>query len=152
VKLVLLRESDRVGYWVMHHCGGTWVSGQGSGIGLEENGRLVAGCTYQNFNGASVWISAAGERGGRWMTRGFLWTSFAYPFRQLQVRKLLAQVASGNEASRKLVEHLGFRLEATLKDADPSGDVLVYGMTKSQCRWLNIRVPLNGQEFQSAAA
>jgi hypothetical protein len=34
---------------------------------------------------------------------------------------------------------LGFTLETRLKDAAPSGDMLVYVMRREDCKWLNLR-------------
>jgi RimJ/RimL family protein N-acetyltransferase len=49
---------------------------------------------------------------------------------------MTAPISSSNKRSIKFVEHLGFTLEATLKDACKDGDMLLYSMTKEKCRWL----------------
>ena len=54
-------------------------------------------------------------------------------------RRLTGLVASDNHAARRFDEHIGFKLEATLVDACPTGDLLVYAMRREDCRWLNIR-------------
>jgi RimJ/RimL family protein N-acetyltransferase len=122
----------------------------GSGIGMAQDGRLIGGALYYNYNGASVWMTVAGE--GQWLSKTFLWTCFAYPFKQLRVRKVLAQVAGDNRASLALCKAAGFEHEATLKDADPNGDILIMSLTRDQCRWLNIRVDLHGQIFRTNAS
>lgn len=86
------------------------------------------------------------------MTREMLWYAFAYPFLQLRVQKILGLVAGSDKAVRAFDEHLGFVLEATLKDAHPEGDLLVYSMTKSQCRWLDIHGALHGTESDRAGS
>ena len=79
------------------------------------------------------------------MNREFLWYCFYYPFEQLQVKKILGLVESDNAEARKLDEHLGFTLEATLKDAAPKGDLLIYSMTRDQCKWLSLTERYRGK-------
>jgi len=102
-------------------------------IGLERNGQLVAATLYDSFNGASVMasIAIAGP-----ITRRWLWAIFHYPFVHLGVNVLIGSVAEGNVRSRRLTEHLGFRLHTTIPQADPSGSLLIYVMTKDDCRFL----------------
>jgi hypothetical protein len=151
MKQILFGHDDYVAKWVVSRAGGEWVSGSGTAIGLWDGERLVAGTIYDQYNGASCCIHVAGEYQG-WLTKPFLWTAFAYPFLQLKVRKLIGLVSSSNEKSRKFQERLGFRLEAALKDAHPDGDLLVYTMTKDQCRWLNIKVASYGKVVRTASA
>jgi RimJ/RimL family protein N-acetyltransferase len=61
------------------------------------------------------------------------------------VNKILGLVESDNLEARRLDEHLGFHLEATLKNCAPSGDLLVYTMTREQCRWLALGNRYRGQ-------
>ena len=72
------------------------------------------------------------------MTREYLRMCFAYPFQQLQCSKIIGLVGSKNEVARRFDEHLGFQLEATLEAAHPDGALLLYTMTKEQCRWVSI--------------
>jgi hypothetical protein len=51
----------------------------------------------------------------------------------------------------RFIEHIGFILEATLKDCAPKGDLLIYTMAKDQCKWLNLKGKICGQT-QSASA
>lgn len=129
----------------MDRTNGLWVAGMGTAIGLEEGGRLLAGVAYDSYNGASCCMHVAAVEGSRWMTREFLWVCFAYPFNQLKVKKLIGPVGSANLPARAFDEHVGFVLEAALKDAHPDGELLIYTMTRSQCRWLNIRTAYHGK-------
>ena len=109
--------------------------GTTTGIGWALGGQLVAGVAYADWNGPNVVCHIAAE-GRHWLTRAYLWTIFDYPFRQLKCNRITVCVGEGNAASRRFVQHLGFALEATLKGAHPSGDLLVFCMLKSTCRWL----------------
>ena len=127
--------------------GGTRDEGA-SGIGLEEDGRLVAGVKYDNWNGASVCMHVAAEPGAKWMTRGYLFACFDYPFNQLKARKVLGPVAASNAQARRFDEHLGFKVEATIADAAPDGDLLIYSMTRDHCRFLGMK---HGQQSSTRA-
>lgn len=102
---------------------------------VGEDGNLYAGVLYDHYNGRSIAMHVAGD-GGHWITRDLLRAAFRYPFNELMVRKILGLVDSTNLGARKLDEHLGFQLEAVLKDAGPQGDLLLYSMTAEQCRFL----------------
>lgn len=88
----------------------------------------------------------------KWMNRDYLWYVFYYPFVQLGVKKIIAPVESTNKVCSSFVEHIGFKLEATLKDAAPKGDLLVYTMTPDQCKWLNLREKYRGKTQSAKAA
>ena len=83
------------------------------------------------------------------MTKSYLGFCFQYAFNQAKVNKILGFVGSKNLQARKFDEHLGFRLEASIEGAHIDGDLLIYSMTRAQCRWLTIPVPkgdIYGQE------
>ena len=128
--------TDEVGRFVCHRTGGTYEPGCSAAIGMRNDaGELVAGVLFDHYNGRSIAMHVAGD-GGHWMTRQFLRASFRYPFRQLKVNKVIGFVDSANRAARKLDEHLGFIIEARLKDAGPQADLLLMSMTADQCRYL----------------
>lgn len=129
-----------VGPWVCQRAGGDWAPGRGVTIGLAhpEKG-LVAGVLYEDWNGANILGHVAAVPGRMWLNREFLWFCFHYPFEQLGVKRITGIVPSSNLEARRFDESLGFELEATLKDAHPTGDLCVYVMTKEKCRWLALR-------------
>lgn len=147
---LLYGEPERVGRWVCARTGGQYVGGESQAIGvLDSNDSLVAGVLYDHFNGRSIAMHVAGE-GGSWITRELLRAAFAYPFRQLGVNKVLGFVDSTNKEAQRLDEHLGFQLEAVLKDAGPQGDLLLYSMRAEQCRYLE--TPSGWKKLSTAAA
>lgn len=111
-----------------------------TGIGLEEDGELIAGVLFDYYNGASINMHVAAIPGRRWLTREFLHFCFWYPFEQLKVKRITGLVPASNMEARRFDEKLGFELEATLQDAAPDGDVFVYRMFRHQCKWLEMRV------------
>lgn len=109
------------------------------GIGLEKDGRLVAGVLYEGFNGRNVWMHVAAEPGGRWMTREFLRYAFHYPFNEMGVERVSGYVEASNEQARRFDEHLGFVEEARLEGAaSDGGDVILYRMWKKDCRYVSL--------------
>lgn len=130
---IVTGEDERVGSWVCERTGGRYV--EGSTVGLEKNGKLVAGVLYDHFNKASIAMHVAGE-GKHWLNREYLWFCFWYPFEQLKVRKVIGFVPSVNADALRFDKHLGFVEEARLKDAHPDGDLLLLTMTRKQCRYL----------------
>jgi len=101
-----------------------------------EDGKPIAGVVYEGYNtytvSAHIWIKE-----GKKPTKEWFAAIFDYPFNKLEVNKIMGQVFSKNEKARKLDEHLGFKLEATIKDYCPDGDLLMYTMTRENCRVLN---------------
>lgn len=134
-------RDDLVGPWVCERTGGEWVHGLDTTIGLADGDELVAGVVYSDWNGANIFMDVAAQPGKRWLNRGFLWMAFHYPFVQLKCKRVSGVVAADNASARKFNEHLGFTLEAVLKDAHPHGDLLVYRMLREDCRWLALRSP-----------
>lgn len=139
MKHIVVGKDDIVGPWVCARAGGDWTPGRGTTIGLASAQGLLAGTLYEDFNGANVLMHVAAVSGRQWLCREFLWFCFYYPFVQLDCRRVTGIVPSTNLEARRFDEHLGFKLEATLKDAHPTGDLLVYVMHKEDCRWLNIK-------------
>lgn len=102
-------------------------------IGYEREGRLQGGVVFTDYTRASITISTALEAP---LTRRFLRGIFWYPFKQLHVRRITALIHSNNEASRRLAEHAGFIQEGIVRHGAFDGDVVLYGMLKSECRFL----------------
>lgn len=131
------------GPWFAERTDSTWVTGRGHTVGLFDDAKgPVAACYYAEYNGASVMMHCAGE-GKDWLNREFLWFSFFYPFEQLKVSKIISPVYSTNADCRRFIEHIGFSLEATLKDACPKGDLLLYTLEKDKCKWLSLKDKAN---------
>lgn len=152
MKRVVTGQDHIFGPWLAERLETTWLPGRGHVIGLwEDSVGPVAACFYESYNGASVLGHLAGI-GKKWMNREYLWYCFHYPFEELRVSKILGLVESTNLEARRLDEHLGFTLEATLKDAAPNGDLLIYSMMKDQCKWLSLKDRKHGKAQSTTAA
>lgn len=133
---VLINADDEIGQWVASKTGYDWLPGSGTAMGFVHEDRLIAGAVFFRYNGASCEIGFA-SIDPRWMSRQNLWCVFSYCFEQLNLKRLTSITDASNAASRKLNETLGFVPEATLEQAAPDGDQIVYKMTKAGCRWLH---------------
>ena len=93
-------------------------------IARVEKGVLYGGVTYNGYTGVggSVNIHMTGFR-PHWVNKDLLWVSFHYPFVQLGVKKLFGQVPMHKSKVLKFDLQLGFKLEATIKDVYPEGDM-----------------------------
>lgn len=139
MKKVIYGQDDRVIEWV-----GPQIDEEnlrpGIGIGLEEDGRLIAGVCFNNYLGPSIMMHCAAEPGRRWLNKEFLWRCFAYPFLQLQCHRVTALVRVDNLDAQRFDEHLGFKREGLIRKACTDGtDMILYGMLKEECRWLEIK-------------
>lgn len=151
-KRVVTGQEALFGPWLMGLLKSYWYTGRGHIIGLwdMDNCMPLAGCLFEASNGASIMMHCAGI-GKNWLNREFLWFVFYYPFEQLRITKIISPVESDNTDCRRFIEHIGFTLEATLKDAAPKGDLLIYTMTKDQCKWLNLKERYRGQTQGSSS-
>jgi len=105
-------------------------------IGRMVNGRIVGVFGFNNHNGVSCQMHAAGE--GRWLNRALLWKAFQVPFVEWDYDVLIAPIGSLNEKSLRLAAGLGFYKRATIQKAHPDGALELYVMPKEGCRWLTV--------------
>jgi len=104
-------------------------------IACIDAGELVAGVVFDGYNGASIhahiWVAA-----GRSPSRNWLLAIAHFPFEVLGVRKVLGQVASDNLDAQVLDEHIGFQKEATIAEYYRDADMILYSLTREQCRMI----------------
>ena len=129
--------ADRwVGPWVAQQIPGYVYDGAPT-LGVWKE-RLVAGVTYDRFNGQHCEVAIAAEPGAAWADRQTLRTLFAYPFLQLGAEALTVLVPSTNLPSLNLATKLGFEVEAIIRLAAHDGsDLVVLKMYRQQCRWIH---------------
>jgi hypothetical protein len=135
-----IENGARIGQWVADKLGTVYSPNSSAAIGLVKDGNVVAGVIYENWNRRSVVTHIAIE--GR-LTRSFLYAIFHHPFVTCGVNKIISAVNDTNTKSVLMVENMGFIAEGRLKDCSPDGDIILYTMQKSNCRFLGKRY---GQE------
>lgn len=131
-------QSERVSAWVAERAGASRLD-RAAAIGVAgEDGELIAGVAATEYwPGVDLITHIAAEPGSRWATRGVLRALFAYPFLQLRLPRITAEIRESNELSLKLCGQLGFRREGFKRRAAPGGEGLwILGMLRQECRWL----------------
>lgn len=145
---MICTDADVIGPWVADRVGFRWTQGRSQAIGRIKDGKVVAGVLYEDYNGVNVVCHIACEKTG--INRRFLLIIFDYPFQQLKCKRITVVIAQSNTASRRLVEHMGFEVEANLHHAHPDGDLIVYRMMADDCRWT--KEILYGQSKRTSGA
>ena len=107
-------------------------------IGLMNEAGLLAGVIYQNYTRRDIQMHVAALPGKRWLSKQFLGEAFRYPFETLGVTRITAPIPSKNSASESFCRHLGFTFEGRLREMLPGEDLLVYGMLREECRYLEV--------------
>jgi RimJ/RimL family protein N-acetyltransferase len=136
MKTVIYGQDERVCAWVAERVSETeFISARG--LGLEQDGELIAGVVYENYTGKNITMHVAAVPGKRWLNKDFLYRSFAYPFLQLNCNRVTGLVKADNFEAQKFDENLGFKKEGLLRQACEDGtDLILYGMLKTECRWI----------------
>jgi RimJ/RimL family protein N-acetyltransferase len=137
-KQIIHGQNDRVTEWVSRLVAEDDF-GPSVAIGLEEDGQLIAGVVYNLYTKSGINMHVAAVPGKRWMTRDYLYACFAYPFLSARCHRVTGLVREDNLAAQKFDEHLGFKREGLIRMGCEDGtNMILYGMLRSECRWLEI--------------
>lgn len=79
-------------------------------IGVVEDGRLIAGLVYHNFDpGAGVIeMSGAAIQGKYWLTSETLRRIYDYPFLEIGAQLVVMRVAEENKSLRRILTAIGY--------------------------------------------
>lgn len=102
---------------------------------FAEDGTLLAAVAFDSFTPYECCIHLAvdDERG---VTPANLKQVFTTAFVGWGLQRVTALTAQSNMASRSFLERVGFEIEGRKRCAIDGEDELVYGMLKSECRWI----------------
>jgi RimJ/RimL family protein N-acetyltransferase len=132
--------ADLYAVWrFVHQHTGVALSSDMKAIGQVRDGEVVAGVLYENWNSENVWMHIAIAPGvivsPRWAR-----SAFDYPFDDIGVGRITAEVAEHNKRCRRLIERIGFRVEAQLEGAAQyGGRLLLYRLVREDCTLLRPR-------------
>ena len=104
------------------------------GLGWEKDGQLVAGTAFEPFNANNMF---GHQRIDKAPPKEYWFCVANYIFNQCKVKRLTATVEADNHRAIKLNKHIGFVIEATLKDAGRNGDLLIMTLWADNCKPLN---------------
>lgn len=135
---ILDKHDEMVAKWVQQQLPSfEFGSTPYTALGLMGKGMILAGVVYQNYTKTDIHMHCAAVEGCRWLTRHFLGEGFRYPFEYLGCHRVTGLVPASNRRAALFDEHLGFKYEGTIRQILENGeDLLIYGMLKSECRWL----------------
>lgn len=112
----------------------------GAVIAFHDSRGVKVAFIYNRYSPPDICIHVVAREHALWCTDDILWHVFNYPFGQLKLGRCTVPVLSGNEASIRMIEAVGFTYEGTLRKGGKEGqDILLYGMLREECRWLNER-------------
>jgi RimJ/RimL family protein N-acetyltransferase len=135
---IVCHDHNRVGVWVMSRCDSEWFAGRGVTLALEDdNGNLIAGCVFEQYNGNNMFIHAA-CRPGTSLTEEYLHACFHFCFIENSCRRISCVVDQSNQACQRFVQRVGWAEECRLVGAGLNdGDLVIYKMTPNECKWLS---------------
>jgi RimJ/RimL family protein N-acetyltransferase len=102
-------------------------------IGVEKDGELVAGIVFFDWFQAwgNIYVAVAGQ--GNWCTRKLLRRCYAYPFVQMNCKRVTVLIREDNWKAIELVMRIGFQLEGIMR-GDPK--CLMFGLLKNDAiKW-----------------
>ena len=143
-----IEHGTHIGRWTAERLDTGYFAERSQAIGLIRDGVIVAGIIYENFNGKSLMAHIVIE--GK-INKTYLHAIYDYAFNVCGVDKAIVPVQSSNLKSMRLVENMGFSEEARIKDSCPTGDILLYTMKKTDCRFLETRYGQKHTETARAA-
>lgn len=113
--------------------------GQYTALGIADAaGDLLAGVVFNNYRPDIPNIEATiATTTPRWCNRGVLRAIFSIPFQQYGCTRITAVVENKNQPARAFLCRLGFHEEGLMRQGfRGGGDAVIYGMLRSECRWL----------------
>lgn len=86
--------------------------GKCKAIGVVEDGNLIAGFVYHNWEpeAAIIEISIAALPGKQWLTRATIAHLYQYPFRQLGCQMVIGRIDAENERLQRQMAMLGYSM------------------------------------------
>jgi RimJ/RimL family protein N-acetyltransferase len=128
----MLTNDKEVALWVMQPIG-RWNASM-TAIGEIKDGKLIAGIAFESQNKQAMW---GHQRIDSPPSKQFWMTAADFIYNQAGCKRFSAVVDVNNEKAIALNKHIGFVIEATLKDAGDTGDVHIMTLWREHCRFLN---------------
>ena len=128
---MVLINSD-VAIWVMQKQG-TWLPHM-TAIGDIKGGKLIAGVAFDLQTKQCLW---GHMRCDSPPSKAFYINLADFIFNQQGCKKFSALVEATNDKAIKLNKHMGFVIEATLKDAGDDCNLHIMTLWQKDCRFLN---------------
>lgn len=134
---IITEPKALIGRYVAMKIGRETDWGQFAAFGLiDDDDRIVCGVVFNNYIAPSISMSIGADR----ITPAFMAAIIRYAFIQCGCSRISGSVDKKNHASRGFALHLGAKLEGCMRKASHRGDVLIYGLLRSEAdKWLSDR-------------
>lgn len=131
---VVYGDDARVGAWVQDQLGGGEIAGPFQALGVENaDGELVFGALFTNERDGDIEIAIAATD-IRPAVPSVFQRILDYPFKQLGLPRLTAEIPLSNRRMIRFAVGIGFKLEGIKRKADgKGGDVGVFGLLAEEC-------------------
>jgi RimJ/RimL family protein N-acetyltransferase len=114
-----------------------WLKERLCSFAFVDDNKLLGGLVFHNFEPQhSLWWTVYSVD-KRWCNRRMLRVMFGLAFEHFKCRRINVLVDEDNEASLRLVQKLGFKIDGHLRrfrSADK--DSYLLGMLKNECSWI----------------
>jgi len=105
-------------------------------LAIMDDERLVGVVSYFNYRWPSIEMGFYCDD-YRWaLNRRGICEVFAYPFLQLECRRVTALIDKKNVRARKMVQRMGFKEEGKLRHASDRGDMFIYGLLPEELKYV----------------
>jgi len=122
---LIFDEPERVGCWVADQMKGGSKWHEYYAMGAESNGSVVSGIVFENFNTHNATCHIAVSKPNKLFLE-LLDHAYCYAFDTCRLKRLTGLVEADNQKALKLDLHIGFEIEAVMKNAGSSGqDVFI---------------------------
>lgn len=139
VTSLIFSDKHRVGQWVADQVEQSASWGDFYAMGVEQDGEIVAGIVFNNFNGSNATCHIAVKKPGKAFVN-LLEHAADYAFNHCALNRLTGLVDASNTKALKLDKHIGFEEEFLMKKAAPDGgDLHVLVLWPENCRWWKTR-------------
>lgn len=105
----LVYDNAGVSAWVQKHIPDCYPFERATAIGFAQDGELIAGVVYTNWNPRSGVIEmSAAATSPRWIAPASIKAMFGYPFDQLDCQLVVLRVSERNQRMISIAERFGF--------------------------------------------
>ena len=130
--MIIAGRDQEIAEWAADKLGQSFVPPY-IAIGIEDKGELTGAIVINDFCERNVELTAVG-RGA--FSRRVIRDVCRYCFETLNCQRITARTRAGNDHVRGLMERLGAVQEGYLADWYDDDDCVIYGLLKSECRFL----------------
>ena len=121
-------------------------------IGVLRDHEVVAVAVFNNWIHPNIEISFV-TSSHRWATREAIRAILAYPFVQLQCKRITSTTKATNQRARAFLCRLGFREEGYHPDVFEDDDAVSYGLlARDAARWIGAEVESRGKSIRTISA